>query len=121
MSTRSPGTEPLADLLQALSDERAALLEARPERLPEIAARKQRLLGECAALAGRCGPRLLPSLVAQLRRARELNDANAILLAPQLNSVRARLEALTGATRTVYGADGRSASPFGTPRRHIAA
>ncbi len=112
--------DPVTGLLQALAEEREALIANRPELLPPIAARKQRLLQGCELLATSGSPKLRRALAVQLAKARALNDDNAILLAPLLSGVRARIEVLAGATRTVYGANGRTPSAFGAPRRSLA-
>jgi flagellar biosynthesis/type III secretory pathway chaperone len=101
-----------AELVQALGDESDALIRGDADRVAALAAHKNDLLQRLAPLATR-GAADIPLDLAQ--QARELNDRNALLLAPRLVTTRARLDALRQAGNPMmYGADGRTQS-FGAP------
>jgi flagellar biosynthesis/type III secretory pathway chaperone len=123
MNPGRPGSDPISGLLAALRDERAALEADETSRLPELAARKSELLHACAAfVSAGVEPRRRAALRAALAEARRMNDHNALLLAPRLASVRARLAVLGRRNNaTVYGADGVARSGFGALRRGYAA
>lgn len=96
----------LAGLVQHLHDETAALIDGDADRVEAIAQEKNTLLMQIAPLAQRAGRDLPRDL---LEQARQLNDRNALLLAPRLIATRARLDALRQAGNPlVYGADGQT-------------
>lgn len=97
-----------SDLVQSLHEETDALIQGDADRVAALALRKTDVLQRIAPLAARAGRDMPRDLVAQ---ARELNDRNALLLAPRLVATRARLDALVRAGNPmVYGADGRTQS-----------
>lgn len=102
-----------ADLVQSLHQESDALVRGDADLVAQLAAHKNELLQRIAPLARTAKRSDLPArMVAQ---AKELNDRNALLLAPRLLTTRARLDALRQAGNPmVYGADGRTPLP-GTP------
>jgi len=108
--TRSDPTrsDPIDALLEALRAEHDALVRGDTAALPEIVARKEAQVSRCAALGGRPVPAdARASMAEKLRAAKDLNDTNAMLLAPRLGSVRARIALLGAATgRATYGTDG---------------
>ena len=96
----------LADLVQSLHEESDALIRGDAEQVAALAARKNDLLQRLAPLATRGAQGLPRELVEE---AKNLNDRNAILLAPRVVTTRARLDALRQASSPiVYGADGRT-------------
>ncbi len=96
----------LTGLVQHLHDETAALIDGDADRVAAIAQEKNALLLKIAPLAQRAGKHAPRDLLTQ---ARELNDRNALLLAPRLVATRARLDALRQAGNPlVYGADGQT-------------
>ncbi|HTT10227.1 MAG TPA: hypothetical protein VMG60_04990 [Burkholderiaceae bacterium] len=102
----------LAEFVQSLREESAALVRGDAELVAALATRKNDLLQRLAPLVNHDGTRLPRALVEE---ARDLNDRNALLLAPRLIATRARLDALRRAAQpTVYGADGRAQS-IGSP------
>jgi flagellar biosynthesis/type III secretory pathway chaperone len=95
-----------AELVQHLHDETDALIRGDAGRVAALAAQKNDILQRIAPLAQRAGSDLPRDLVAE---ARQLNDRNALLLAPRLVAARARLDALRqSGSPTLYGADGRT-------------
>jgi flagellar biosynthesis/type III secretory pathway chaperone len=95
-----------ADLVQDLHQETDALIRGDADRIEALAAHKNELLQRIAPLAKQRAAQLPRDLVEQ---ARQLNDRNALLLAPRLVNTRARLDALRQAGNpTIYGADGRT-------------
>ena len=110
----------LGALLQCLEDEYRALLADDATQLEAVLARKEHLLAQLAADPGiALGPaRGRPDAVATgtLTRARELNQRNALVLAPRAAANRARLRCLQSALGGValYAADGQAA-PAGAP------
>ena len=95
-----------ADLVQDLHQETDALIRGDADRIAALAARKSELLQRIAPLAQQRAADLPRDLV---ERARQLNDRNALLLAPRLVATRARLDALRQAGNPmIYGADGRT-------------
>ena len=94
------------DLVQSLHEETDALIRGDAARIAALAARKNDVLQRLAPLAQRGAHDFPRDLVDQ---ARQLNDRNALLLAPRLVATRARVDALRRAGGTmVYGADGRT-------------
>ena len=92
------------DLVQSLREEENALIRGDADQVAAIATRKNDLLQRLAPLTSRGAAGLPHDLVQQ---AKELNDRNALLLAPRLVATRARLEALRQAGNPmVYGSDG---------------
>jgi flagellar biosynthesis/type III secretory pathway chaperone len=101
----------LSDLVQTLHEEGAALISGDADRVAALANVKNDLLQRLAPFAR--GAVDFPRDLAD--QARELNDRNALLLAPRLIATRARLDALRQAGNPMmYGADGRTQS-FGAP------
>jgi flagellar biosynthesis/type III secretory pathway chaperone len=102
-----------ADLVQSLHEESDALIRGDADEVAALATRKQALLQRLAPLATQDKASLPRDLV---ERARDLNDRNALLLAPRLVATRARLEALRQAGNpALYGSDGLTqsfAAPF---------
>ena len=97
-----------AELVQSLHDESDALIRGDADRVAALALRKNELLQRLTPLIQRDAKDLPRALVDQ---ARELNDRNALLLAPRLVATRARLDALCQAGNApLYGADGRTQS-----------
>ena len=101
-----------AELVQSLHEESDALIRGDADRVAALAARKNDLLQRLAPLAKRSAAEVPHNLVDE---ARDLNDRNALLLAPRVVTTRARLDALRQAANpVVYGADGR-AQAFNAP------
>jgi flagellar biosynthesis/type III secretory pathway chaperone len=95
-----------AELVQSLHEESDALIRGDADQVAALAERKNDLLQRLAPLARRSAAELPRDLVGQ---ARDLNDRNALLLAPRVVTTRARLDALRQAVSPmVYGADGRT-------------
>ena len=95
-----------AELVRHLHEETGALIRGDADRVAALAAHKNDVLQRIAPLAQRAASDLPRDLVAE---ARQLNDRNALLLAPRLVTTRARLEALRQAGNPMlYGADGRT-------------
>jgi flagellar biosynthesis/type III secretory pathway chaperone len=94
----------LQDLLQALREERAALLGNEVAQLADLAARKSTLLLQLAPhLSAPDGAHR----TATLREAARINQLNGELLATRLAGTRAGLEALNiGAPATLYESRG---------------
>ncbi len=94
------------ELVQHLHDETEALMRGDADRVAALAACKSDVLQRIAPLAPRAAADLPHDLVAE---AREINDRNALLLAPRLVAARSRLDALRQAGNPMlYGADGRT-------------
>ena len=104
-------TAVLLEAIGALEQESAVLAGRSDELLTEVSMRKSRCVIELADAMRALSPAERAAHAALATRARELNDRNARLLAARLVSNRARLEVLTGAAKTAYGADGRTISP----------
>jgi len=101
----------LADLVRCLHEESDALAAGDTSRLDDLSTRKSALMARLAPqLRGTGGGTSTER--AQLRRAQQLNERNAGLLAVQLQSTRARTEALltAGRSATLYDADGTVAA-----------
>jgi flagellar biosynthesis/type III secretory pathway chaperone len=116
-----PARATLAQLLRILQDEGRALVAGDAEALAQAVQHKGATLRQLAAELGRGdGASALGNAV---RRARDLNERNARLLAPHLNMNRARLETLFGGGRgALYLADGRAAQPLHrAPQRGVRA
>ena len=95
-----------ADLVQHLHEETDALIRGDADRVDALATRKNDILQQIAPLARRNATAMPRDLVEE---ARQINDRNALLLAPRLVATRARLDALRQAGNpTLYGADGRT-------------
>jgi flagellar biosynthesis/type III secretory pathway chaperone len=95
----------LTALVQSLHEESDALVAGDADRLASIANRKHRLLQQLAPLVPGAAPNWPRELV---QKAKNLNDRNALLLAPRLTATRARVDAIRQAGgQTLYGADGR--------------
>jgi len=110
----------LSELVGALHAESDALVAGDPERLTEVAARKNELLQQLAP-AVRAAPAAHQQQHAKvLRAAQRLSERNARILALRLSIHRTRTEALLGAAGTsVYSATGTVAAPHATAsRRH---
>ena len=91
------------ELVQSLHEESDALVRGDAAQVAALAARKSQLLQRLTPQVIRAKD--FPVELAQ--QAKELNDRNALLLAPRLVTTRARLDALRQATNPVtYGADG---------------
>jgi len=102
----------LAEFVQSLHEESDALVRGDVAQIAALASRKNDLLQRLAPFARRGDADLPQDLV---RQAKQLNDRNAMLLAPRLVATRARLDALVRAGQaTVYGADGMTRS-IGAP------
>jgi flagellar biosynthesis/type III secretory pathway chaperone len=94
-----------AELVQSLHEESDALIRGDADQVAALAGHKNDLLQRLAPLAK--GGADIPRDLAD--QARELNDRNALLLAPRLVATRARLDALRHAGNPMtYGADGRT-------------
>jgi flagellar biosynthesis/type III secretory pathway chaperone len=101
-----------ADLLQSLQEESTALIRGDADEVAALSLRKNDVLQRLAPLVKRGATGFPRDLVEKVR---ELNDRNALLLAPRLVATRARLDALRQASNPMlYGADGRTQS-FGAP------
>lgn len=98
----------LTDFLDLLDEESVALVTADAERLGDLAARKDALLGQLAPELKSCARAGKPIDQIRLRRAQQLNHRNAQLLALQMNANRNRVDALLQAARAVplYDAGG---------------
>ncbi len=98
----------LSELVASLYEESDALAAGDTERLSLVAQRKGSLLARLAPELRHVGHGDSPLDRAQLRHAQRINEGNAELLAAQINAVRARSDALLGASRgpTVYTAGG---------------
>ncbi|SPE19400.1 hypothetical protein SBBP1_100035 [Burkholderiales bacterium] len=105
-------------LVECLEAEYRALLAEDHERLEAVLARKEQLLSDLAALPAALGRPQSDRARAQapwkqaLARVRELNQRNAMVLAPRAAGNRARLRFLQSALGrdTGYAADGSVAS-----------
>lgn len=122
----------VANLLQALRDEHAALVEGEIEAIDRCGARKsvclatvegliaeQRHLGKAFGMPGELVA-TDPELQRQLRAARDQNEANGTLVQARMQYLGMALTAL-GATPAgpIYGRDGRTRTSFGTAQtRH---
>jgi len=91
--------ERIRALVACLEDEYQALLAEDGVRLEGILLRKQQLLAELAALPapGANAARLPPAVLRALSRARQMNQRNALALAPRMAANRARLRFLQAA------------------------
>ncbi|HEX4583971.1 MAG TPA: hypothetical protein VH183_04020 [Burkholderiaceae bacterium] len=100
-----PAATSLAQLFQCLRDERDALVGANVDLLAQAVHGKEAALRRLAAELERGDQ---PALREALRRARDLNERNARLLAPHFRMNQARIESLLGPGRTgaLYSADG---------------
>lgn len=122
----------VANLLQALRDENAALVEGDIERIDRCGAHKSVCLATVEGLlqeqfhlghafgAARDLIANDPELRRQLRDARDQNDANGVLVQSRMQYLSMALAAL-GATPAgpIYGRDGRARTSFGaTQTRH---
>ena len=97
-----------AELVQSLHEESDALVRGDADQVAALATRKSDLLHRLAPLLTRGAAGLSRDLV---QKAKELNDRNAMLLAPRMLAMRARLDALRQASNPlVYGADGHTQS-----------
>jgi len=113
-STRAAASGGLDALVECLEAEYRALLAEDHEQLEAVLARKEQLLSDLAALPAVLGSpqsdraRALAPWKLALARVRELNQRNAIVLAPRAAANRARLRFLQSALGrdTVYAADG---------------
>ena len=111
----SSGLDALVECLEA---EYRALLAEDHEQIEAVLARKERLLSDLAALPAILGSpqsdraRALAPWKQALARVRELNQRNAIVLAPRAAGNRARLRFLQSALGrdSVYAADGSVAA-----------
>ena len=111
----APAAGPLEALVRCLEDEYSALLDEDYDRLDAILARKEQLLVRLAALPAAAvgapqGDRTRAEAAARrsLHHVRELNQRNALVLAPRAAGNRARLQFLQSALGrgALYAADG---------------
>jgi len=110
MTPKEPAAGELAALVECLEAEYRALLAEDLEQLDTVLARKERLLRDLAARSATPGA----SWKQTLPRVRQMNQRNALLLAPRSAAIRARLRALQSAIGRdgLYAADG-SLAPGG--------
>jgi hypothetical protein len=110
---RTPANS-LAQLFQCLRDERDALIGADVDLLAQAVHGKEAALRRLAAELERGDQ---PALREAVRRARDLNERNARLLAPHFRMNQARIEALLGSARTgaLYSADGLAGNAESRP------
>jgi flagellar biosynthesis/type III secretory pathway chaperone len=106
-----PVTAVLLETIAALEQESAVLAGRSDTLLTEVSLRKSRWLHEMADTMRTLAPAERAGHHALAERARELNDRNARLLAARLVVTRSRLDVLTGASTSTYGADGRASTP----------
>jgi flagellar biosynthesis/type III secretory pathway chaperone len=101
----------LADLVQCLHEESDALAAGDTGRLDDLSARKGDLMARLAPQLRSAGGTTSAERM-HLRRAQQLNERNAGLLAVQWQATRSRAEALLTANRsgTLYDADGTVAA-----------
>jgi len=94
----------VAELIEALESEHAALLAEDAQAL-ELAIRRKQILLDAISRAPAPASR---GAAGELRRARKLNERNAQVLAPRMQVQAARLQALCAVTgrAPLYGASG---------------
>jgi flagellar biosynthesis/type III secretory pathway chaperone len=103
-------------LIRSLQAEGEALIGGDIDKLNEAVRDKERFMQRLAAGFGSLDRAELQRAV---RRARDLNDRNARLLAAHMNLNRSRIQALLGPARTgmLYSSDGRAAGAEQRPAR----
>jgi flagellar biosynthesis/type III secretory pathway chaperone len=104
-----PVAKAVAGLLRLLQAEGSALIGGDTDAMARAVREKEAALRRLASLLERAD---CATLAEVFRRARDLNQRNARLLAPHLNANRARIETLFGAARSgaLYSSDGRTAT-----------
>lgn len=108
MMPKEAAASDLAALVECLEAEYRALLAEDLEQLDAVLARKERLLRDLASRSAAPGA----SWKQALARVRQMNQRNALVLAPRSAAIRARLRALQSAIGRdgLYAADGSLAS-----------